>query len=65
MLHAPFDGQLIDRFLHRAVNQVQPDIGLLLLANAINSGNGLKLESGIEQWFAQKDVVSIDEIQTG
>jgi hypothetical protein len=52
----------MDRLLHCTINEVQPDIRLLVLSNPINSCNGLKLQSGVEKWLAKENMAGVDEI---
>lgn len=65
MFHAPLNGKLVDGFLHSAVDEIEPHIRFLLLANTVHSCDGLEFQGCVQEWFAEEDVTSVDEIQPG
>jgi hypothetical protein len=63
VLHAPSDGKVVNRFLHRPGYNVEPHRRLVLLSNSIYAGNCLQLEGSVEKGLTQEDVACIDEIK--
>lgn len=53
----------MNRLFHRTRDEVQPHCSLVLLANTIDSSNGLEFESGVEKRLAEENMVRIDEVE--
>lgn len=63
MLHPPPHREVVDALLDGAGDEVQPHRRLVLLADAVDAGNGLQLEGRVQQRLAQEHVAGVDEVE--
>lgn len=63
MRHALRDRDVVDRLLDRVGNQVHPDGRGAVLADTVNTRNRLQLDGGVDERFAEEDVVGNHEVQ--
>lgn len=60
----PLDADFIDCLLDRVADQVHVDGRGALLANTVDSSDGLKFDRRVDERLAKEDVLSIDEVET-
>ena len=60
---APGDGDVVDGLLDRFVDEVHPHGRLVVLADSVHPGDGLELDGGVDEGFAEEDVRGVDEIE--
>ena len=65
MSQAPGDGDVVDGLLDGFVDEVHPHGGLVVLADAVDAGDGLQLDGGVDEGFAEEDVRGVDEVEAG
>lgn len=63
MLHSSLHAQVVDALLHSPFGNVEPYCGLVLLPNAIDTSNGLQLDSRVDERLAEEHIVGADKIQ--
>lgn len=63
MLQPPAHREVVDRLLHRPVDEVQPYRRLVPLSDAVDPRNGLQFERRVEERLAEEDVTRVDEVE--
>ena len=63
MSQAPGDGDVVDGLLDGFVDEVHPHGGLVVLADAVDAGDGLQLDGGVDEGFAEEDVGGVDKVE--